>query len=84
MRQQIYDEVRLSDELPPLPDGFREIARVNNTYRASIRTAEELMALFTMTPFYYKTTEAGRSRLASGEMPFSVTVDVNYSIFGVQ
>lgn len=84
MRQRIYDDVRLSDELPAVPDGFREIARANGKYQTAIQTTEALMSLFTMTPFYYKTTEAGRERLLSSEMPFSVTVDVNYSIFGVK
>ena len=84
MRQKIYEDVRLSDELPHVPDGFREIARISNRYTASIGSAQDLMALFTMTPFYYKTTEAGRERLAASEMPFAVTVDVNYSIFGVE
>lgn len=84
MRRRIYDNVHLSDELPVLPDGFREIARIRSRYLTAIQTTEDLMALFTMTPFYYKTTEAGRSRLTSSEMPFTVTVDVNYSIFGVK
>ena len=84
MRQKIYDDVHLSDELPAVPDGFYEIARLNNRYVTAIPTTEALAALFTMTPFYYKTTEAGRERLFSADLPFSVTVDVNYSIFGVK
>jgi len=84
MRQRIYDDVRLSDELPAVPEGFYEIARTGNRYTTGIQTAEHLMSLFTMTPFYYKTTEAGRERLASSGMPFTLTVDVNYSIFGVK
>ena len=84
LRQKIYDDVRLSDELPPLPDGFTEVERKNNRYTAEIPTGEALAALFTMTPFYYKTTEAGRERLLSSGLPFSVTVDVNYSIFRVK
>ena len=83
MRQRIYDDVRLSDELPAVPDGFCEIARIHNRYTTEIQKTEHLMALFTMTPFYYKTTEAGRERLAAVGMPFALTVDVNYSIFGV-
>lgn len=84
MRQKIYDDVHLSDELPAVPDGFYEIARLNNRYVTAIPATEALAALFTMTPFYYKTTEAGRERLLSADLPFSVTVDVNYSIFGVK
>lgn len=84
MRQRIYDDVHLSDELPTVPDGFYEIARIGNRYTTAIQRTEDLMSLFTMTPFYYKTTEAGRTRLTSSDMPFTLTVDVNYSIFGVK
>lgn len=83
LRRRIYEDVRLSDELPPVPSGFRELGRRHSTEVVSIRTTEELRALFTMTPFYYKTTEQGRERLLSSEMPFRLTVDVDYSIFGV-
>ena len=81
LRRKIYDDVHFSDELPPVPAGFDAVARENCRYAAEIPGREALAALFTMTPFYYKTTEAGRERLLSSEMPFSVTVDVNYSIF---
>lgn len=84
LRQKIYDDVRLSDELPPVPDGFREIERRNHRYSAALPTRDAVAALFTMTPFYYKTTDAGRERLLSADLPFSVTVDVNYSVFGVE
>ncbi len=84
LRRKIYDDVHFSDELPPIPEGFSEVTRENRRYTAEIPTREALDALFTMTPFYYKTTESGRERLLSSEMPFSVTVDVNYSIFKVK
>lgn len=82
MRKRIYDDVFLSDELPAVPDGFCEVARIRNRRTVEIRTTDELLSLFTMTPFYYKTTESGRNRLSSSEIPFSLTIDVNYSIFG--
>ena len=84
LRQKIYDDVRLSDELPPVPDGFTEVVRKNHRYTADVPTRDALAALFTMTPFYYKTTEAGRERLLSSDLPFSVTVDVNYAVFRVK
>ncbi|MBP3293724.1 MAG: methyltransferase domain-containing protein [Clostridia bacterium] len=81
LRGRIYDDVRLSNDLPPVPDGFAEIARISNKYQTSLPDTDTLKNLFTMTPFYYKTTEAGRERLFSSAMPFEITVDVNYSIF---
>ncbi len=80
LRRRIYDDVRLSDDLPPIPDGFSEIARISNKYQTILPDTDTLKSLFTMTPFYYKTTEAGRERLFAAEMPFALTVDVNYTI----
>ncbi|MGN1347279.1 MAG: putative RNA methyltransferase [Eubacteriales bacterium] len=82
MRRLLYDDVHVSGELPAVPDGFSEWSRERLTYSVTLTHTDELLALFTMTPFYYKTTEAGRARLAACPMPFSLTVEVNYSIFG--
>ncbi len=83
MRRLIYDEVRISEEFPVPPDGFSDVGRHHLKYSITLDSTASLLSLFAMTPFYYKTTEAGRNRLLAHEMPFSLTVDVNYSIFKV-
>ncbi|MBQ8369613.1 MAG: methyltransferase domain-containing protein [Clostridia bacterium] len=83
MRRLIYDDVHLSDSLPDTPDGFELADRRNLTYTASIENKADIASLFVMTPFYYKTTEAGRARLAERET-LDVTVDVNLSVFKVK
>ncbi len=82
MRSLIYDEVRLSDFEPEAVDGFSLIASDELRYETDIETNEDIKNLFMMTPFYYKTTEAGRERLYSKES-LKITVNVNYSIFRV-
>jgi len=82
LRKLIYDQVRFSDALPPTPEGFSLLKRQNLTYETVIEEQEDIASLFVMTPFYYKTTEAGRSRLlAQKRLP--LTVDVNYSVYEV-
>ncbi len=83
MRQLIYEDVRLSDSLPETPEGFELTARRNLKYRTTIENKADIASLFVMTPFYYKTTEAGRTRLAAQDM-LDVTVEVNISVFRVK
>jgi len=80
LRELIYNEVRLSDEEIPLSDFFDFSERRNLRYTASLPDKEAIADLFTMTPFYYKTTEEGRKRLFERES-LDVTVDVNYTIY---
>ncbi len=82
MRQQIYREVRLSDSVPPTPEGFRLKKRLPLTWTVSLSGRDEMESLFVMTPFYYKTTPEGKARLLSlGAL--SVTASVYYSIYEV-
>lgn len=80
MRKLIYDDVHVSDSLPDVPDGFVFAGSRSLTYTASIENKADIASLFVMTPFYYKTTEAGRARLLERET-LDVTVNVNLTIF---
>lgn len=85
MRRMIYDDVILSDSKQSLEEkasafGFDEIRAENLTYTMHLSENSEIMSLFTMTPFYYKTSREGRERLTSADSS-DVTVDVNYTVF---
>ncbi len=80
MRSLIYDEVKLSDFTPAACEGFTPVARDELTYETMLESNEDIKNLFMMTPFYYKTTEAGRERLYSKDS-LNITVNVNYIIF---
>lgn len=80
LRHLIYDEVRLNDTLPEAPEGFCLAERKSLSYTVTLASPEEIENLFVMTPFYYKTTEAGRARLLSRDR-LDVTVSVDYSLF---
>jgi 23S rRNA (guanine745-N1)-methyltransferase len=76
------NQVRLSDFEPEAAEGFSLVASDELCYETTIETNDDIRNLFMMTPFYYKTTEAGRERLYSKES-LKITVNVNYSIFKV-
>ena len=80
MRKIIYDDVRDADFTPECADGFSLLDQSSLTYTAHLSSEKEIRDLFTMTPFYYRTTEEGRARLYS-HSSLDVTVDVNYTFF---
>jgi len=83
MRELIYEDVHMSDSMPDAPEGFELITRRNLKYCVTIENKADIESLFMMTPFYYKTTEAGRARLAEQET-LDVTAEVNISLFRVK
>ncbi len=82
LRRLIFEEVRLNDTGPVVPPRFRPSGEEELTYSVELGSREEVRSLFEMTPFYYKTTEAGRDRLSAAEK-LTVTVNVRFSFFEV-
>jgi len=77
LRSLLYEEVRENTEAPAVPEGFTPVAA--EKYRASVHIPdpETLNALFTMTPFYYRSPREGRERLASAkELTVRVEADL--------
>ncbi|MBQ8746517.1 MAG: methyltransferase domain-containing protein [Clostridia bacterium] len=77
MRCLLYDEVREGNAEAATPEGF--VLKEKREVRALVHIPDNgtLMHLFTMTPFYYRTPESGRARLASTEsLDVSVMADL--------
>ncbi len=80
LRRLIYSEVHLSEEGIAAPDTFIEAEKQTLRYTVTLPDKEAIADLFMMTPFYYKTTEAGKVRLLSKDA-LDITVDVSYTVF---
>lgn len=80
LKSVIYDNVTKNDTRADLPDipslSLVESARV--CYDISIKQREHIMALFSMTPYYYRTSESGRAALEATEALETV---VDFDIF---
>jgi 23S rRNA (guanine745-N1)-methyltransferase len=77
MRCLIYDEPRQGNAEAAVPEGFTLLAKNEVRRKVCIPNQDALNALFTMTPFYYRTPAEGRERLASaGSLTVSVEADV--------
>ncbi|MBR5446876.1 MAG: methyltransferase domain-containing protein [Clostridia bacterium] len=80
MRQVIYEEViKKAPEVVPA-EGFEEISRSSVRYTHDLSSSAEIMNLFGMTPFCYKTPREAVERLSAKES-LSVTVHTDYFVF---
>lgn len=80
LKRIIYDEVipnQTRADLPDIPQ-LRLVERARVAYDITVERREDIMALFSMTPYYYRTTEAGRARLESTDR---LDTRVDFDIF---
>ncbi len=68
LKQLIYDDPYLNDprrDLPAEGDGLRPVEVRRVSFRITVEDPTHLQALFSMTPYYWRTSREGRDRLAS-------------------
>jgi 23S rRNA (guanine745-N1)-methyltransferase len=77
LKKAVYDEVYLNDTRADLPNNMELIERRRVDFTVSLTTPEEIESLFSMTPYYYRTSKEGVARLAATP---SLAVDVDAEI----
>lgn len=80
MRNLLYADVHISDGAVPKYDGFVLTEEKKICYTVQLPDKTAIANLFTMTPFYYKTPEAGRERLYAADS-LTVTVDTDLRVY---
>ena len=65
MKEVLYDAPRENEVADFALDGFTFLGAEPVRNRFTLRGQEQIDALFSMTPYYYRTPEAGRQRLAA-------------------
>ena len=63
LKKAVYDEVYLNDSRADLPDHMELLERRRVDFTVSLTTPEEIESLFSMTPYYYRTSAEGFQRL---------------------
>lgn len=74
MKQAIYDTPYKNEVKPYELEGFRLIGKKRIKYTISLEAQDDIQALFSMTPYYYRTGREQQERLAALER-LDTTVD---------
>ena len=80
LRELLYDEPRGASGTVRAPEDFALESEETLSCRVRIDGNEDIISLFGMTPFYYRTSREGAKRLASVDS-LEVTVEVKFSVF---
>lgn len=79
MREVLYNDPIPSGGGAAVPEGFKILGEKMIEYPLELSSREEIMSLFTMTPFYHNAPAEGRARLEAKES-LTVTVQVKCTI----
>lgn len=63
LKQALYDTPRTNPGRADLPTGMRLTHRERLRGEITVQGAEQIDALFSMTPYYWRTSEADRTKL---------------------
>ena len=80
MRALLYDDVHYHEDTAAVYEGFTLVDTTDVRYTMHVPDCDTLRVLWTMTPFYYRTTPAGKERLFSTNS-LDCTVDVRLSVY---
>ena len=80
LKELIYDDPCLNDprrDLPAEGDGLRLLEVRNVTFTVTVDDPDHRTALFSMTPYYWRTSREGHSRLATAE---TLVTEVSFNL----
>lgn len=82
MKKVLYDEVKMEYFRPEtdLGNDFDLVETKNVKYKVKVEGQSDIMSLFDMTPYKWRTPKEGIDRLAALEI-LDVTIDVNIDVF---
>ena len=63
LKQAVYDEAYKNDSIPSVPDGFRQISSREVRQMLCFESNDDIVNLFRMTPYYYKTGADDQKKL---------------------
>lgn len=77
LKRALYDEVYVNEARVDMPERMRLISKESVAYEMTLESAEAVMNLFSMTPYYYRTKESDVERLRTlGTLTTEVEVDI--------
>lgn len=77
LKKAIYDDVYENGQRADLPKNMEKVDCISARYSVEIRGKEKIAALFSMTPYYWRTSEGDKEKLAALE---SLVTDIEFEI----
>ena len=81
LKEVLYENPYLNPGRADLPTKMKEIERRRLIYTITVEGEEAIEALFSMTPYYWRTSEADRAKLKNLQ---TLTTEVDFDIFVYQ
>jgi len=78
LKQVLYENPYLNPGRADLPTNLEEIDRRRLTYTVTVEGGEAIEALFSMTPYYWRTSEADHAKLRGVQ---ALTTELDFDIF---
>ena len=80
LKKAIYEEVHLNDERADLPQRMQFVNKIKVSYKAEIDNNEDLMRLFGMTPYRFRTSEKS-IKILQGLSSLNVEIDADFYVY---
>ena len=80
LREALYDEPRTASGGVAAQGGFTEVRAETLSYRVTLGSNGDIMSLFRMTPFYYRTSPRDAEKLSRLDS-LDVTVEVKFTVY---
>ena len=80
LKRAIYDDVYENGERADLPRTMEHVEKIVSRHEICVEGQEDIAALFSMTPYYWRTSEADREKL-SGLARLETTVEFEINIY---
>lgn len=80
LKRKLYDTVYENEERADIPEGMKLVEERRLTYDISVESNELIMALFSMTPYYWRTSLKDKDKLVGLEK-LDTTVDMIFSVY---
>ena len=77
LKKAVYDNVYENGQRADLPKGMKYIDRIVASYEVTVYGREQIMALFSMTPYYWRTSEGDKEKLEALE---SLKTEIEFEI----
>ena len=77
LKKALYDNVYENEERADLPKNMEHVECQRAHYLMNVSGKDKIAALFSMTPYYWRTSESDKEKLASLD---SLVTDVDFEI----